>query len=101
MTPERIAALRAFLETGMRELGVPGASFALTDRGRTLYAGGIGVREIGRTEPVDGDTEFMVASNTKGLSTLLLAPLLVAPVACRLRKSSRLASITLQPCSKA
>jgi CubicO group peptidase (beta-lactamase class C family) len=75
MTPERIAALRAFLETGMRELGVPGASFALTDRGRTLYAGGIGVREIGRTEPVDGDTEFMVASNTKGLSTLLLARL--------------------------
>lgn len=75
MTPDRIAALRTFLETSMRELGVPGASFALTDRNGTIYAGGIGVREIGRPEPVDGDTEFMVASNTKGLSTLLLAKL--------------------------
>lgn len=75
MTPDRIAALRAFLETSMRELGVPGASFALTDRKGTIHAGGIGVREIGRSEPVDGDTEFMVASNTKGLSTLLLAKL--------------------------
>lgn len=75
MTPERIAALRSFLETGMRQLGIPGAAFALTDRDRTIYAGGIGVREIGKPAPIDGDTEFMIASNTKGLSTLLLAKL--------------------------
>lgn len=75
ITPARIAELRAFLETGMRELGVPGVAFALTDRTRTIYAGGVGVREIGKDEPVDGDSEFMIASNTKGLTTLLLAKL--------------------------
>lgn len=75
MTPARIAELRAFLETGMRELGVPGAAIALTDRNRTIYAGGIGVRELGKPGLVDADTRFMIASNTKGMSTLLLAKL--------------------------
>ncbi|PAX07317.1 serine hydrolase domain-containing protein [Sphingomonas lenta] len=75
MTPERIAMLRSFVETSMRELGVPGASFAITDRNRTIYSAGLGVRELGRPEPVDADTQFMIASNTKGMATLLLAKL--------------------------
>lgn len=75
MTPERIAALRAFVEQSIRALDIPGAAFAITDRKTTLHAGGVGVRELGRPEPVDGDTAFMVASNTKGMATLLLAKL--------------------------
>lgn len=59
----------------MRELGVPGASFALTDRKGTFHSAGIGVRELGKPAPVDADTEFLIASNTKGLATLLLAKL--------------------------
>lgn len=75
MTPERIAMLRSFVETSMRELGVPGASFAITDRNRTLYSTGLGVREIGKPDPVTADSQFMIASNTKGMATLLLAKL--------------------------
>lgn len=71
----RIEQMRAFVETSMAELGIPGAAFALYDQGKVVYEGGVGVREVGKPEPVDAHTLFMVASNTKGMATLLLAQL--------------------------
>lgn len=70
---ERVAQLKAFVEQAMKELGVPGSGIALIDHGKVVYEGGIGLRELGKPEPVDAHTLFMVASNTKGMSTLLLA----------------------------
>ena len=40
-----------------------------------MFQGGFGVREIGRSETVDADTAFMIGSNGKALTTLLLARL--------------------------
>jgi CubicO group peptidase (beta-lactamase class C family) len=71
----RVEALKTFVAEAMRELGVPGAGLAVLDRGKVVYEGGLGVRELGRPEPVDAHTLFMIASNTKGMSTLLLARL--------------------------
>ncbi len=71
----RIEALKAFVRTSMDELGVPGVGFALVDHGKVVWEGGLGVRELGRPEPVDANTLFMIASNTKGMSTLMLARL--------------------------
>ncbi|MGO4411272.1 MULTISPECIES: serine hydrolase domain-containing protein [unclassified Brevundimonas] len=71
----RIEQMRAFVETSMAELGIPGAAFALYDQGKIVYEGGVGVREVGKPEPVDAHTLFMVASNTKSMVTLLLAQL--------------------------
>jgi len=70
-----IAQLKAFVETSMQELGIPGASIALIDGGKIVFEGGFGVRELGRPEQVDENTVFMAASNTKGMTTLLLAEL--------------------------
>jgi CubicO group peptidase (beta-lactamase class C family) len=70
-----LAALSKFVETGMKELGVPGVALGIVQDGKTVFAGGFGVRELGEKTPVDGDTLFMVASNTKALTTLLLARL--------------------------
>jgi CubicO group peptidase (beta-lactamase class C family) len=75
MDRARIAQLRAFVQQSMKELGIPGASFALTTRKNTIYSTGLGVRALGSSAPVDADSEFMIASNTKGMSTLLLAKL--------------------------
>jgi CubicO group peptidase (beta-lactamase class C family) len=75
---ERIEALKAFVKTSMDELGVPGVGLALVDHGKVVYEGGLGVRELGKPEPVDADTLFMIASNTKGMSTLLLSRLVDA-----------------------
>jgi len=79
-TPHRldeahIAQLKAFVETSMQQLGIPGVSIAFVDGGKVVYAGGFGVRELGKPERVDENTVFMAASNTKGMTTLLLAEL--------------------------
>jgi CubicO group peptidase (beta-lactamase class C family) len=78
LTPERIETLKTFVETSMKKLGVPGASLALIDSGKVVYEGGLGVRELGKPVPVDAKTLFMAASNTKGMTTLLLARLVDA-----------------------
>ena len=71
----RIAELKSFVETSMKELGIPGVSLALVDGGKVVYQGGFGVRELGKPERVDENTLFMAASNTKGMTTLLLSEL--------------------------
>jgi CubicO group peptidase (beta-lactamase class C family) len=75
LDPERVEALKAFVQASIAELGVPGASIALIDHGDVVFEGGFGLRELGKETPVDAHTLFMIASNTKGMSTLLLAKL--------------------------
>ena len=70
-----IAQVKEFVENSMKELGVPGASIALIDGGKVVFEGGFGVRELGKPDRVDENTLFMAASNTKGMTTLLLAEL--------------------------
>ncbi len=71
----RIARLSEFVEKGRAALGVPGAAMGLYQGGRIVFEGGFGVRQLGASTPVDADTLFMVASNTKSMTTLLLATL--------------------------
>lgn len=75
LTSERIGELKSFVETSMAKLDIPGASLALIDGGRIVYEGGLGVRRLGQPAKVDANTLFMAASNTKGMTTLLLAML--------------------------
>jgi hypothetical protein len=76
LTPERIQILKSFVESSMKTLGIPGASMALIEDGKVVYEGGFGFRKLGHPPPVNEHTRFMVASNTKGLTTLLLAKLI-------------------------
>ena len=71
----RLAKLHLFVETGMKELKIPGVSVGIVQGGKTVFSGGFGVRELGKPDKVDGDTVMMIASNTKALTTLLLAKL--------------------------
>jgi CubicO group peptidase (beta-lactamase class C family) len=71
----RIAELESFVRDAMAKLGIPGVGLALLDGGKIVYAGGFGLRALGRPEAVDGDTLFLAASDTKALTTLLLARL--------------------------
>lgn len=73
LTPQRVNELLDFVKTGMQELHVPGVGLALIDHGKVVYEGGLGVRTLGKPAPVDKNTLFMIASNTKGLTTLMLA----------------------------
>jgi CubicO group peptidase (beta-lactamase class C family) len=71
----RIAELGRFIEQGQRATGVPAVALGLVQDGKVIFADGFGVKELGGTEKPDGDTLFMVASNTKAMTTLLLAKL--------------------------
>ena len=72
---KRLALLRDFVATGMKLVDATGVGLAFIDGGRTVWAGGLGVKELGKPDPVGADTLFIAASNTKALTTLLLARL--------------------------
>ena len=71
----RIEELGTFIERGLEQLGVPGASLSLVQDGKVVFAGGFGVKELGKPEKPDADTLYMIASNTKAMTTLLLGRL--------------------------
>jgi CubicO group peptidase (beta-lactamase class C family) len=71
----RLAELGRFVETGRKTLGIPGVALGIVQEGKVAFAGGFGVRTLGEPKAVDADTLFMIASNTKALTTLLLAKL--------------------------
>jgi hypothetical protein len=75
LTPERVQLLRDFVAVSAETLEVPGVAIALIDKGEVVWQGGYGIRTLGEAAPVDENTKFMIASNTKGMATLLLSVL--------------------------
>lgn len=71
----RLAQLTGFVQAMQRDFEVPGVAIGIVQDGEVLFADGFGVRELGKPDKVDGDTRFMIASNTKALTTLMLAKL--------------------------
>lgn len=95
VTPRRfgaaeVAEIKRFLSESMRLLGVPGIGLGLATGDELLFEGGLGEREQGGGVPVTAGTRFQIASNTKSLTTLLLARLVDAG---RLRWSDRVQDI--------
>jgi CubicO group peptidase (beta-lactamase class C family) len=74
----RLAELRRFVEEARSILQVPGVAVGIVQGGEVVLAQGFGPREIGSDESIDADTLFLIASNTKALTTLLLAKLVDA-----------------------
>ena len=75
---KRIAELSAFVEDGRKKLGVPGVSIGLIQDGKIIFEDGFGVRDISSTAKPDGKTLYIIASNTKAMTTLMLAKLVDA-----------------------
>jgi len=75
LNEKRLAVLKEFVAGGMKLFDVPGVGLAFLEGGKTVFAGGLGVKELGRPDPIGPDTLFIAASNTKALTTLLLAEL--------------------------
>ena len=72
---KRIAELTRFIDESRKKLGIPGVSIGVIENGKTVYAGGFGTRDIAKEQKPDADTLYMIASNTKALTTLMLAKL--------------------------
>jgi CubicO group peptidase (beta-lactamase class C family) len=71
----RVGYLKKFIDQMREAADVPGVSVVLFDKDTTLIEEGFGVRERGRPGPVTADSLYIIASNTKALTTLLLAKL--------------------------
>jgi CubicO group peptidase (beta-lactamase class C family) len=74
----RAAALDAFIADARERLAVPGAAVAVIAGGKVAYERSVGVRALGRPEPITPGTLFLLASVTKPLTTLMQAALVDA-----------------------
>ncbi len=75
LDPARVEYLKKFIDQMREAADVPGVSVVLFDKDTTHIEEGFGVRERGRPEPVTASSLYIIASNTKALTTLLLARL--------------------------
>lgn len=74
----RLQQLSTFVEQMRKDFDTPGVAIGIVQDGKVVMSKGFGVRQLGKPEAVDGDTRFMIASNTKALTTLMLAKLVDA-----------------------
>ncbi|UOQ54815.1 serine hydrolase [Hymenobacter cellulosivorans] len=68
-------SLDRYIERGMRQWQIPGLAVVVVKNGQVVVSKGYGVRAVGRPEPVDANTLFMIASNTKLFTGTALAKL--------------------------
>ena len=73
-----IAGLPAFIEATMKTYDVPGVAVTLVRDGETLFEQGFGVRELGKPETIDADSQFQLASNSKPMTAAAIGALVDA-----------------------
>jgi CubicO group peptidase (beta-lactamase class C family) len=68
-----VAGLDAYFVEALAEWPIPGFSVAIVKDGRTVLERGYGVRDIRGSEPVDENTLYAIASNSKAFTAAALA----------------------------
>ncbi|MHB9784012.1 serine hydrolase [Stenotrophomonas maltophilia] len=71
-TPPQLQDLDATVERVRAQFDVPGIAVAVVKDGKVVLERGWGVREQGRQDPVQADTLFAIASNTKAFTATSL-----------------------------
>jgi methyl acetate hydrolase len=64
------AAIDAYLETAVRDKGIPGVVALVADADRVLYTGAFGRQDAARGVPMAPDTIFRIASMTKPVTSV-------------------------------
>ncbi len=62
----------AFVGRVLQQFQVPGVAIAIVKDGQVVLARGYGVRRLGESTPVNGQTRFGIASNTKAFTATAL-----------------------------
>jgi CubicO group peptidase (beta-lactamase class C family) len=68
-------SLDSYIREGMTDWQVPALSIVIVKDGKIVFIKGYGVKDINSKEPVDENTLFMIASNTKLFTGMALAQL--------------------------
>ncbi len=69
----KIAEIDEYAKAVLATHGGPGMAIAVVKDDKVVFAKGYGTRELGKTLPVDENTVFAIASNTKAFTTASLA----------------------------
>lgn len=68
-----LKALDEYYSKALTDWEVPGMAIAIVKDDSVIFEKGFGVREIGKTDKVDANTLFAIASNTKAFTAAALA----------------------------
>jgi CubicO group peptidase (beta-lactamase class C family) len=71
--PKNLSRIDSYVSNVMQSFDVPGLGLAVVKDGKVLVARGYGVRKLGEPTPVDAQTLFGIASNTKAFTATALA----------------------------
>ena len=72
---DKAASIDQYAARLRREWNVPGFGLTVIHRGETVLSRGYGVRELGKTAPVDSSTLFHIGSASKSFTAALVASL--------------------------
>ena len=70
--PTELQRLDATVERVRSQFDIPGIAVAVVKDGQIVFERGYGVRELGKPAPVEADTLFAIASNTKAFTATSL-----------------------------
>ncbi|MGV9709231.1 serine hydrolase [Gordonia sp. NPDC003424] len=73
---DAVGKLDGLVESMMNDTKIPGMAVAVVHGGKTVYAKGFGVAEVGTDRKVDADTVFPLASVSKSIGSTVLAKLI-------------------------
>src|SRR5205823_2957849 len=69
------AALESYATQALKAWAVPGVAIAVVKNDSIVFAKGFGVRELGKTDPVDPNTLFAIGSTSKAFTAALVGML--------------------------
>lgn len=70
-----LAELEAYTADLLVRLEIPGAAVAIVQDGEIVYTGAFGVKALGSDDPITTETQFMIGSTTKPITTTMMATL--------------------------
>ena len=70
---KKLKSFEKYIEQARQDWNVPGVAVAIVKDGEIIYEKGFGVKSVDTNEPVDENTVFAVASNTKSVTAAALA----------------------------
>jgi CubicO group peptidase (beta-lactamase class C family) len=72
---KKLKVLDAYYEQALADWNVPGMAVAIVKDGKIIFSKGYGTRNVNTGDPVDGNTLFAIASNSKAFTSAGLAML--------------------------
>jgi len=70
---KQLKELSDYYEKSRKDFKVPGLAVAIVKDGAIIFSEGFGVTDVGTNSPVDGESMFAIASNTKAMTSAALA----------------------------